>query len=544
MSAVETLESVAKIAKGITATAELWKNVGALLGLLQNEEGINDILHELDNISSMMSAGFGNIVNAIEEQTDKQSWSDFSSLLNTMQRNNALYLSQFKSLDKTSMKVTVNSQEIDFRTWCEGEGSHGDDGAIGVLAAQVDNLWSYLKAGGAGNLPVLEIWDKLCNVEQSGTDSVFAGQTHYSMLYQLMQEIFVILAASYYARENALKIYQASYPESRFSYVPLDQSIRDKFGNVDNVDSVWGMFAQRLSTYVKPTATPWDDYKVCATSCDSYPGNDSYYDPAAENCIGWYLGPTHISDAGLGSNAFFASVQLIVRKWTGDIRIPARDENALERIILADTDNMEPETKHGTYDVICLAGTPVQIGKNFTFTTGDPVTPLDKISLIDLASGTVGFATGIMAGYCRTPQPPSPHLIPVITGFQLQNLDNSLSLLLQYSFLDTSDASNPIVVPVEGNIVAWGVRDRLVVNWHEYEDPPARPTGVDTRPSGTADNFPITNLALSLTKDTGTDLSTGSRIGLIAQSAWPIYRADFFQPDKALAAWATEAPPV
>jgi hypothetical protein len=63
---------------------------------------------------------------------------------------------------------------------------------------------------------------------------------------------------------------------------------------------------------------------------------------------------------------------------------------------------------------------------------------------------------------------------------------------------------------------------------------------IDLRPAGSTALFPMTNASFC---QTGPTTQSGTQLGLIVQSAWPVYRAGFFQPTGALTAKPVPTPP-
>jgi hypothetical protein len=546
------VENITKILNGVTSAVNAYKSVSTLIALVLGKDGgLNSVETALQEISQQMQAGFDKIVNAINLQTLQQQWQSSSQELRQMQRvgqDIALQFGSFKGTadDPKAWEIEAFAQNVGFRHWCEVGVPGTDQGPVlTVLARKINDLSTLVGTGLSDIDPsMIDLWDSIIAAAQTANVPGFAGLTRYELMYRLMQGIFATLGTLYYMHETILALYYAQNPANPGNFVSAADLVQQAFGDVDAPGSLWGMFDSKMRSYMESNPDPTQfaplvEYGTAATTGDS--AGDSggavpirFFEPKDEFPVPFFF--VYTGKVTLGADSFFAGLQwqtaeYVAQNSTGPVMCP----------------------------VAYLTGTPITIGKDLVTTAGSPPTvdpelPSIKPTIVYALANqdnpknknfprVQGYAF-INTSYSPAPQLAHRDLLPVVTGIQIKVIPNRFVVSLQYKQLDISDPAKPIIGAIPGvdwvdnactfhndpNFFALNKWDYWRVNINQ----------LDLRPSGSVEYFPVTNASFC---QTGPTTLSGTRLGVIARSAWPVYRASFFQPTGALTKKHIEPPP-
>jgi hypothetical protein len=526
-------ESIINIVDDFNDFADVWGNADGIVGILTGDNGAQQICDQLNNIMEVLNQEFQDVVNASHAEAALQQWQAYSSQISNIQSACLNYTSALSTLaaKNNTYYIDWEGQQITFQSWCEGtSGENGSGGALTQLEFLLQNLWNSFSTDGIDDTSLIQAWTNLITSALQSTAPPYLDQTQFTLMLQLMQQIFSMLAAIYYTHESALGLYYALFPANPYNYISSKNDVVRWFGEFGVAETVWGYFGEYLENCITNNNIIYDlssqQYPIIATSGDSVgPGHYTSISGSGSATDPGYVFTDPVSVYQEGANQFFGNLQFVSQS------------------LLVDGDPYN-------LNLIYLQGTILTVGPGVNFsvtgTTPPPPQTPNQGSFVCLWGGDPGNGSYpyLARDIASAPAQSNSNVMNVVTGFQFVTPPdsngqpgNQIRLAVQFAQLDITDPANPIVTQQSAEYVSPpGVQYISVQGWANN---PVEINYIDLRPAGTNDNFPLTNISISQTNPTG----SGNQVGLVLQNALPLYQATWFQPNSLVANSPPPPPP-
>ena len=538
-SAISVFRALEKIYKNQNDESDFIAGI-----IFDNDESITDVLQtlEVDIVQNLKT-----ISDQLAESNNLKEWEGVASSLGYVhgvlkQYHTDLSTVYNSATQKFSGTIVAGAagETISFSDWCLGFTDSGGavrPSALRTLSAIVSSepitaitpnvfsLFGIFSSGVPGGsassmgLDAISTWSKMIsdakkNGNITNLSPSFQNETQYESMLRLLNYTYSLVSMTLYLHDSALQLLIASTGSSS-GYDSVLTSVQKNFGSYNQKDSVWSTFAETLETLasgVPDTQALFNQAAYVASPQQTNYTQVNDYKPEYLSPLS--LVPVNKHTWGYCGNAY------TLQGWTAN---PNAFFGSIGFV------NINPDGSPNAGDIVYLAlqGTVVTIGPDMELTTQGLFPRLDDYTVPQLWNGTTfsqGFdGIGTYEGtYVPAPQHENPNHINVITGFQLQVINNNngafnLALALQFGVLDVTDPQKPTVTVVNPAYIAPQYTQAL--GFQEY---------ACVNQSGNCDASGTIQPAI-LSNATICRLSNGVN-GINVQAAPEIYTADFLQP--------------
>lgn len=508
-----------------------------------NDQSLGDVLEtfEADIVQNLNA-----IYNALEQNNLLKEWSGVASSLsyvNAVLKQYHTDLSTVYNPGTNTFTGTIVAgaagETISFSDWCLGftdAGGTTRPSALTTLSALISSepittvnpnvsslsgIFSTATPGGNASpmgLAAIGTWKNMIllakqNGNVTNLSASFQNESQYESMMRLLNYTYSLVTMTLYLHDSALQLLISSTGSSS-GYDSVLSTVHKNFGNYNQTDTVWEKFADAL-----------DDL------ASGSPDTQAYYNQAAYVAVPQQSGYAQVNDYKPEYTSPYSLVPVNNYVWgycgttvtlAGNTDYPNAFFGSLGFV------NVNPESGPNAGDIVYLGvqGTVVSIGPDMALTTQGLYPSLNDYTDPSNWSGTTfnqGFGNiGTYEGsYVQVPVNKNLNHINVITGFQLQVIDNNgafnLALALQFGVLDITDPHNPTVTVINSGYVApqytqaLGIQEYACVN-----------QSGNCNTDGTISPAILSNASICR-------LTNGVN-GINVQAAPEIFMADFLQP--------------
>lgn len=477
--------SFSNVTNILQAVATVYQNRNMILSIIGDAPpSLESIIEEL---GQEICQDLEKIYDAVKQNTLVAEWKGIADTLNyahstLITLNNELATVKQDSSGNLWVLAGADQQKVSFENWCMGwtdsDGTEhrsaltriseliGTDVIIhgGLTISSLCGIFSTVTPGGSSGemgTDAIGTWTAMLqlakeNPQVTSLSGSFRDETQYESLLRLMNYTYELITMSLYVHDSALLLLENAKLNTN-GHNSLFNGITANFGNWQAPDSPWNAFASEFDALASgdintQAGNNQAAYTVNTSRADfehvtndiPYTETNTYSRSGAtmpSYPYTWSYCADQVSLAGTSyQNAFFSSL--------GFIEV-----------------NPEGSPNYGFNLYLAVHGTVVQMGENMEMTTQGVYPPLSYYTDPSKWSGTNTYANAFSGvntyegTYVNVPQPADNNQVKVITGFQLQLINNgqgafNVALALQFGILDVSNPLQPVVTIPDTNFYA------------------------------------------------------------------------------------------